>query len=290
MNNLRGMALMTISMLGFAIQDALIKHLSSALSVGVIVLTIGICGFPVFAILAWRRGYKLLTPALLHPSIIIRNIADILGAFGFSAALWLIPLATASAIFMTIPLLVTLAAAVFLGEKVGLRRWSAILVGFVGMLIIIRPGTAAFDPNALLALLAAVALSGRDLCARLIPDGVGHMQLGAWGFAMIGVAGLCLMPFSDTPALDAGLPVFGLAAATITGIIAYYTINLAMRSGDVAVVAPFRYTRLLFAIAIGLWVFSEVPDQNTLIGAALILGSGLYSVARERKLSRSKQA
>ncbi len=285
MNNLRGMALMTLSMFGFAVEDAFIKFLSGALSTGMVVGVIGFGGLLVFWTVAAVQGVPILSRLFLHPVLIMRNLCEIVAATSFILSLTLIPLGTASAILMTIPLIVTMAAALFLGEQVGLRRWSAIFVGFAGVLLIFRPGTDTFDPNALLALLGAVSLSFRDLSARLLPAGVRQMQLGVWGFAMLVVSGLILLWLSGGTTMP-NVPQMGiLVLAIITGVLAYYAINLAMQAGDVAVVSPFRYTRLVFGLALGVWIFGERPDVLTLLGTTLIIGSGLYTFMRERKLA-----
>ncbi|MCH2093799.1 MAG: DMT family transporter [Rhodobacteraceae bacterium] len=288
MNNLRGMLIMTLSMLGFAIEDTFIKFLAGALSPGVVVSCIAFGGTLVFCAVAMIQGVPIMTRAFLHPVIIVRNVAEVVGATAFIAALALIPLGVASAILMAIPLIVTMAAALFLGETVGIRRWLAILVGFAGVLLIFRPGTEAFDPNALFALAAAVALSIRDLCARMIPPGVRQMQLGIWGFAMFFVSGLILLAIWGGSAVPDPAQAGILAVAIVTGVLAYYAINLAMKLGDVAVVSPFRYTRLIFGLILGIWIFGERPDLATLAGASLILASGIYTFMREQKLAQAQ--
>jgi drug/metabolite transporter (DMT)-like permease len=195
-------------------------------------------------------------------------------------------LTTVTAIFQATPLAVTFGAAIFLGETVGWRRWSAILVGFCGVLLVIRPGLAGFDLASLWSVLAVVGLSVRDLATRRVPARISTMQISAWGFAAVGVLGGGMLAVSG----GAVVPTLGqtglMAGALSFGIAAYWAITQAMRLGEVSVITPFRYARLIFALIIGTTVFGERPDAATLTGAALIIGSGLYTFARERAVKR----
>ncbi|MEM1302393.1 MAG: DMT family transporter, partial [Pseudomonadota bacterium] len=147
--NLRGAALMSLAMALFALEDMMIKIMASDWPIGQIVLALGLGGTPIFMAMCKQKGLPLWQPDLAKPPVILRNVAELLGTFGFVTAIALIPLSTASAILQAAPLVVTLGAALFLGETVGWRRWTAILVGLFGVLLIIRPGFAAFDPLAL---------------------------------------------------------------------------------------------------------------------------------------------
>ncbi|MEO1001448.1 MAG: DMT family transporter [Pseudomonadota bacterium] len=206
-----------------------------------------------------------------------------LGTLFFVTALSLMPLSTLATILQTAPLIVTLGAALFLGAPVGWRRWSAIGVGFAGVLLIIRPGFDAFEPVSLLALAATICLALRDLATRAMPPETSSMLLAAMGFAMVTLAGLVLLPFGRGLVWPdpAGWGLF--SGAFLASLIAYAAITTAMRVGDVASVTPFRYTRLIFSIALGMAVFGERPDAATFAGAAIILAAGLYTLARTRR-------
>jgi drug/metabolite transporter (DMT)-like permease len=191
-----------------------------------------------------------------------------------------------AAIFQAMPLAVTFGAAVFLGETVGWRRWTAIFVGFLGVLVIIRPGLSGFDPASLWALLAVAGLAVRDLATRRVAASITSMQLSAWGFlSLIPLAG-AMLAVTGGPVPVTGAHVGYLAAALGFSIASYWAITAAMRRGEVSVTTPFRYSRLVFALIIGVAVFDERPDVWTLTGAALIIGSGLYTFARERMRAR----
>ncbi|MEM8958121.1 MAG: DMT family transporter [Pseudomonadota bacterium] len=282
MDNLRGIALMTLAMAAFALEDMFLKFLLESVPLGQILLMLGLGGTAVFGALARRQGAPL-RPALRLRAVWLRNLGEVLGTLFFVTALSLMPLSTLATILQTAPLIVTLGAALFLGAPVGWRRWSAIGVGFAGVLLIIRPGLDAFEPVSLLALAATTCLALRDLATRAMPPETSSTLLAAMGFAMVTLAGLVLLPFGDGLIwLDpAGWALF--LGAFLASLVAYAAITNAMRVGEVATVTPFRYTRLLFSIAIGMAVFGERPDTATFTGAAIILAAGLYTLARTRR-------
>lgn len=286
MDNLRGILLMVISMFCFAVEDLFVKQVSTAIPVSQIVVTLGFAGFVVFSVIAMRRGDNLFDRAFLSPPVIWRSIGEALGTIGFVCAIAFTPLTSASAIFQAMPLVVTLGAALFLGETVGWRRWSAIGMGFVGVLIIIRPGFDGFEPLSLFAVLASVGLGARDVTTRVVPKRVSSVLLAAWGFLVLVPTGLAMMLFTDPFVIPESRDMLKLGAAIFMGILGYYAITAAMRVGEVAAVTPFRYTRLLFALIFGMAVFGERPDIWTLIGAAIVIASGLYSLAREAQMHR----
>lgn len=287
-DNLRGIVLMLLAMGGFAIEDMFVKWAAQDLPTGQILLLLGIFGTPVFALMARHQGGSFWTRDLLHPAVMWRNIGEMVGTFGFITALALTELTTATAIFQASPLAVTLGAALFLGEKVGWRRWTAISVGFLGVMVIIRPGFDGFQLASLWSVLAVFGLSVRDVATRRIPARIVTAQVAAWGFAAVGGLGAGMLVVSggaQVPDLKAALWIGG---ALSFGVAAYWAVTQAMRVGEVAVVTPFRYSRLVYAMIIGIIVFGERPDALTLTGAALIIGSGLYTFARERMRARAE--
>lgn len=287
MDNLRGITLMVAAMAAFAIEDMFVKLAATdGMPTGQILLALGLGGTAAFWALAARAGQPVLGPAFLHPAVLWRNGAEVVGTLGFITALALTPLSTATAIFQATPLVVTLGAALFLGETVGWRRWSAICVGLGGVLLILRPGTAAFDWAMLWSVLAVIGLSARDIATRRVPAEIGTLQLSAWGFGAVGLLGAGLLAVSGGAVWpDAGQAIW-LSAALVCGIGGYWAITAAMRAGEVSLIAPFRYSRLVFGLVLGVTVFGERPDAFTLAGAALVIGSGLYSFARERARRR----
>jgi len=283
MDNLRGAAIMVLAMLGFAVEDAVIKHLSGGMPVGQIIGLLGVGGAVVFALICRAQGQALWDRAFLSPAILLRNFAELSGAVAFVTALSLIPLSTASAILQAGPLLVTLGAALFLGEPVGWRRWGAIFAGFAGVLMIIRPGTGDFDLLALYAVAGVIGLAARDLATRRVSAAVSSTQLSFLAFLSLLPAAAILLAVGDTGMVAPSPRDWSLIGfAVLIGAIAYYCVTLAMRVGEISFVTPFRYSRMLFALVIGLSVFGENPDAFTLAGAALIIASGLYTLWREQ--------
>lgn len=286
MENLRGILLMVASMAGFALEDMFIKWAAADIPTGQILLMLSVVGTPVFALAARLQGARFWVRDALHPALNWRNVGEMVGTMGFITAISLTPLTSATAIFQATPLAVTFGAAMFLGETVGWRRWSAILVGFFGVVMIIRPGMDGFHLASLWSVLAVIGLSVRDIATRKIPASISTMQISAWGFAAVGVLGAGMLAVSGGPVMPDG-PQFGFIAGALTfGIVSYWAITQAMRLGEVSVITPFRYSRLVFALIIGTTVFNERPDHITLLGATLIIGSGLYTFARERALKR----
>ena len=287
MENLRGIVLMVASMAGFAVEDMFIKWAAADVPTGQILLLISLVGTPVFALMARQQGARFWARAALHGSVIWRNAGEMVGTAGFVTALALTPLTSVAAIFQATPLAVTFGAAVFLGETVGWRRWTAIGVGFCGVILIIRPGMEGFDINSLWAVLAVVGLSIRDVATRRIPRTISTMQLAAWGFAAVGILGAGMLALSGGAVWLTGAQMGYIGGALSFGIAAYWAITQASRLGEMSVITPFRYSRLLFALFIGALVFGERPDVITMSGAALIIGSGLYTFARERFRKRT---
>ncbi len=285
MENLRGAAIMVLAMLAFSVEDALIKLLAGSIPTGQIIAVLGLGGSCLFATICLRQGVALFPREAFRGAILIRNLSELFGTMTFVTALTLIPLATASAILQFAPLLVTLGAAVLYKEPVGWRRWSAITLGFVGVLIVIRPGMDGFDINVIFAVLGTLGLTARDLSTRSAPAKISSMQLSFLAFTMLMPAGLLLTVINQT-GLVAPTPTEWtlLATAVLIGGVAYYGITGAMRIGDISFVTSFRYSRILFALIIGAAFFGERPDLATYIGATIIVVSGIYTLWREQKV------
>lgn len=285
MNNLSGILLMIAAMAGFALEDMFVKQLSSTVSTGQILVTMGIFSALVFAVMAFSRGHNVLDRQNWTKVTLARMIAEAIAAVAFVTSLSLVPLSTVAAIFQVTPLAITMGAALFLGEPVGWRRWSAIIVGFIGVMIIIRPGFVGFDASVLFVLISVLGVAARDLITRGVPKEIASTVLSSQAFISLFLAGIVLLLFgSDRWAPVSQLHTLYFVGAIVFGVLGYYGIVVAMRIGDTAVVTPFRYTRLLFSIAIGVLVFNERPDSLTLIGASIVICTGLYTIFRERRL------
>lgn len=282
--NLRGILLMVVSMVLFAAEDAFIKLAAGHMPVGQVVLILGLAGLLVYGLAAARTGESIFQARAFALPVVLRSLFELIGSLGMVMALALIPLSTMSAILQSAPILMTAGAALFLGEAVGWRRWAAVLVGFAGVLLIVQPGASSFDPNALWAVLGALGMAGRDLAARRMDPGVPTAVVATWGYIAVIVMGIGLLAQQgggEWPPSAAGAVL--VAGAVAVGLGAYWALIEATRAGDVVVIVPFRYTRLVFALILGAIVFAERPTPVMLSGAALVVASGLYTLYRERR-------
>lgn len=291
MNNFKGILLMLIAMAGFTMEDLFMKKLSVNLSTGQILIILGFGSSLVFALMAKSKGYKLTAKIFWSKGMIIRQFAEGIAAVAFITSLTLVPLSTVAAVFQATPLVITMSAALFLGEAVGWRRWLAIIVGLIGVLIIIRPGLKSFDPNVGYVLIAVLFVTVRDLITRKLPMNVPSTIVSFQAFASLIIAGGILIFLSDQKivGLDEN-QIYFVLGGIIFGVIGYYCIVASTRIGEAGVVTPFRYSRLLFAIIIGFLFFNERPDFLTLLGASIVIMTGIYTVLRERYLARRSRA
>lgn len=286
MNNLRGIFLITAAMAAFAIEDGFVKHLTTTMPRGQVMLLLGLGGSCVFFLLALRQRANVFDRKALGPALLWRTFAEALGATFFITSLSLVPLSTVAAVFQATPLAITLGAALFMGEDVGWRRWSAIVVGFIGVLIIIRPGFAGFEPASLFVLIAVFSIAARDLLTRIVPATTSSTIVSFYGFFALVIAGPFLMAATGGPQSMTGTEGLLIAACVLFGVLGYYMIVAAMRMGEASAIMPFRYTRLIFSIILGAVFFSESPDLFTYLGSALVIASGLYTFLRERQLAK----
>lgn len=288
--NAQGAVLMTGSMLGFAINDALMKLTFVTLPIGEGMFIRGVFATVLLLAIAAGTGALSFRPTRGEAVLMfVRAAADVVGTITFLISLANLPLATASAVLQAAPLAVTLAAALFLAEPVGWRRWTAIFAGFVGMLVMLRPGSAAFDPMMLMPVATVGAIVVRDIATRKLPHRVPAACAAALTAGLITVSGAALIPFEGYVAPTAA-DVALYAAAAVTVVAGYLLGVGSMRIGDISAVSPFRYTVLVFALVIGVLMFGHVPDGPTFAGAAIVIAAGLYTLWREVKVSRMRPA
>ncbi|MEL7301996.1 MAG: DMT family transporter [Pseudomonadota bacterium] len=281
--NRKGAALMLGSMTAFTLNDAFMKSLGMEWPLFQSIFVRGIFAVLIMGALAAYLGHlKLRLSGRDAQLVAIRSICEAFAAGLFIYAIFNMPLAEATAILQTLPLTVTLAGALFLGEPVGWRRWAAILVGFLGVLLIVQPGAAGFTPVSLYAVAAVVLITGRDIAARRMSDRVPSLLAalaGALAVMLFGAFGATTDEWQPLTATAA----FALTGAVSTIFFAYLFSVAAMRSGDIGFVAPYRYSALLVALLLGIFVFDEIPGALTLVGAALITASGIYTLLRENR-------
>ena len=283
MANSRAILLMTAAMAAFAVTDALIKRAAGDIGAMQCLMVISLLSLALFAPLVWRSGDRLFSAKATTPPMLIRTVGEIVGSAGVVGALAILPLSLVSALLQAQPLVLTAAAALFLGEQVGWRRWSAVVLGFIGMVIILRPGADGFDIALLLPLLGVIGLTARDLGTRLLPPDVTTPFAASWALMSVATVGAVGTFGGDGWQEMNGLMWMIVLAAAGTVSLAYFAITAALRIGEVSAVAPFRYTRIVFAMVIAWVFFAERPDIWVWLGLAIIILSGLYAFWRERR-------
>lgn len=284
--NFQGALLMMASMACFTINDAFIKATGGAVPLAQLLFLRGIlatgfvAGLALYQNALWAR-----LPAWDWAMIALRSASEVGAAFFFLSALLNMPLANVTAILQVLPLTVTLGAALFFKERIGWRRMLAILVGFAGMLLIVRPGTDGFSIYSLYALAAVACVTARDLSTRRMSSAVPSMLVTLCASATVlvvsGVVSTTVAWVAITPAL--GWLVLGSGVFIVGG---YFFSVQVMRTGDVSFIAPFRYTGLVWALGLGWFVFGDWPEPVTMLGACIIVATGLFTLYRERRLLR----
>lgn len=286
-DNLLGAALMTCCVLAYVLNDAVMKLLFADIDFFQAIFLRGLVSLPPLLILAFMTKTLLQKYSTKNQRLmIIRILAEIGTTVTFLTALKHMPLANVTAILQSLPLAITMAAAIFLGEPVGWRRWSAICVGFTGVLIIIRPGLAGFNSYSLLALAAVILLTVREISTRQLDNKIPTVTvalsttLGITAFAALMLIGT---EWADINFASWSLIIAAAAAVTVATLLSV----VAMRTGDIGFVSPFRYTSLIGAIGLGILLFGDWPDGITLLGAAIIAFAGIYSLYREQIFNKN---
>ena len=278
---------MTLAMLAFTLEDFTLKKATEFIPLSQLLIICGILGSLFFTSCSRFANEPIFYKDSFNKTLIIRSIFEIMGRIFYALAIAFMPITNAASILQATPLVVVLGAVIFLNEKVGWRRWTAILTGFIGVLMIIQPGTNGFTIFSIFAVLGMIGFAGRDLATRMSPVGMSNYQLGSFGFYMVIIAGIILSSFNyfflpektiwGTISFDAWIFVIANAAA---GVSAYFCLTIAMRVGDVSFVTPFRYVRVLFAMFFGVFILGEQPNAFVIIGSVIVVLSGIYIIIR----------
>lgn len=284
--NMRGAFLMMASMAAFTFNDAFIKTMAGDVPLFQVVFLRGIVTTIAMVIMAWYLGaIRLRCSRRDWGYIALRGVGEIGSAYFFITALFHMPLANVTVILQALPLTITLAAAIFLKEPVGWKRMAAILVGFVGVMIIIRPSGDDFSVYSLYALAAVACVTLRDLAARKISSAVPSMMVAVWAsfgaMVFFGIGSLGV----EWVAMD-GQQISFVAGASVMIIGGYLFSVMVMRVGEISFIAPFRYTGLIWAVLLGWVIFGDWPSSMTLIGGAIVVSSGLFTLYRETRAKR----
>ena len=281
-DNIRGALLMAASMAGFVFNDAMVKLTADNLSIYQVMLVRGVFATLFVGLLAWHQ--KALFIHLSGPDwklLLLRTIGEVGGTLCFLTALFNMPIANATAILQALPLVITVGAALFLKQAVGWRRYLAVLIGFAGVLVIVRPGAEGFNIFAYWAIAAVLFVTLRDLVTVNLSARAPSLYIALISAISITIVG-GLMSLTEpwTPVSYTELSLLAGAALFLMG--GYLFGIMTMRVGEIAFVSPFRYTVLLWSIVLGVVIFDEIPDAWTLSGSAIVIAMGVYTFHRER--------
>ena len=285
-DNLRGAVYMMLAMAGFVMNDTLVKTVAGEMSIFQAMFLRGLVAIALIGVLTVRSGAlrHRLTPGTRR-LLGLRTVGEVGGTVCFLTALFNMPLANATAILQSMPLGVALAAAVFLGESVGWRRYLAIGTGFGGVLIIVRPGSEGFSAYSLWAVAAVGFLVLRDLATRRLSHAVPSLLVTFLTALVVTFTGGMVTAFQPWQPVTAGtMGVLAVAASFL--FVGYLFSVMTMRHGEIGFVAPFRYTIMIWAILLGMVVFGDFPDRMTLLGSTIVVGTGVYAFYREQRLRR----
>ena len=283
--NLKSIILMIIAMGCFTFADLLIKIASETMPVGQIMILLGIGSSFVFLTLLRIKGEAMRLSPLFNSAVMLRNAGELIAATSMCLALAYVPISTIGAIIQTVPLMITAVAALFLGERVGIRRALAIGVGFLGALFIVQPGDANFDTMTGLVFVSAIGMTIRDVGTKLVSDSFSTLLLSFYSCVLFASSGVILLLFTGGASVPNANMTLLLLAMVALGSFAVIFMTEAVRLGDMSVVSPFRYTRLLFSLAAGVIILDEQVNTMMLFGSALTIAAGLYIWRREITLN-----
>ncbi|MEO9863715.1 MAG: DMT family transporter [Yoonia sp.] len=283
-DNMRGALFMMGSMTAFTVNDAFMKSVSTDLPLMQSIFLRGVIVLPLLILLCKSMGQLRFDLSRRDWTLVlIRTVAEMGGAFLFIKALFNMPLANVSAILQALPLTVSLAAALFFQEPLGWRRITAIIVGFAGVLLIVRPGGADFNVYSIYAIAAVLVVTVRDLAARRMSRDVPSTLAAV--VAAIGVTVMAAIGLLTETWVPVTVPHVGFLTGAAVFIIGGYVFSVAaMRVGEIGFVAPFRYTSLLVALILGFLVFGEIPKALTFLGAGIVVAMGLFTLYREQRV------
>ena len=281
-DQLKGIAALVTAGAILSLTDSLAKHLTGIYPVGEILFFRSLFVFIPILFMVSRSGGLGSLRVNNWGGQILRGGCVLFTTFGFVMAIKVMPLADVIAIFFVSPIFGTAMAPFLLGEKVGWRRWTAVLIGFAGVLYMIKPGSNPLVWVAVFALSAAFTNSLRDIITRRLSTTETNNSIMFYSTAFVLIGGLCALPFGwKTPDL------YGIGILAATGIlqgVGQYFLVIAFRFGEVAVLAPFRYFNLVWAVIYGYLFFGDVPQRDIIIGGAVVVGSGLFIWWRELRV------
>lgn len=286
--NVKGALLMIGSMAAFTVNDTLVKAAGQEVPLFQLVALRGLLAtILVFALARHLGALHLRFGRHDRWLVAFRCVAELSATFFFLTALMHMPLANVTAVLQALPLTVTLGASLFFSEQIGWRRIMAIALGFAGMLLIVRPGPDGFSIYAMYALIAVICVTARDLITRRMSPEVPSMVVTLATSLTITTGAAIASVFQGWVPMTAGSGML-IASAAVFVLLGYLFSVMVMRVGEVSFVAPFRYSSLIWALGLGWAVFGDWPDRITMLGAALVVTAGLFTLFRERALQASE--
>lgn len=273
---------MSLAMFGYVANDTIIKYFASSLPISQTISIRGIFVTILISIFCWSQSaFKDSIVRSDLPLIILRSIVDVCATIFFLTALLKMPLANVSAILQTLPLTVTLLGALLLGERFGFYRAFAIFFGFIGILLIIKPGSAGFNNYSLFAITAVLFITFREIITRKISS-----NSSVFLITLITATSITVVGFAGGIIMQNWVPVqndilIALMTASLFIFIAYYFSIPAMQFGEISFVSPFRFTLMIWAVIFGFLFFNEIPDLLTIIGLCIVITAGLLTYYRE---------
>ena len=283
--NQRGMGLVLLGMLAFSFGDVFMKAVGAQLPLGQTVLVRGVMATLVMMVVVYVREGVPDLRRLACPRLLLRSAFEVGATVCFLSAITRMPIASATAILQAMPLTVTFFGSLFLGEKVGWRRYLAIVAGFAGVIVIVRPTTDGLDSGALFALATVAFSTGRDLVTRRMPSDISSIQVVLVTTFVVTLMGV-VWTMIDGPTAMTFAQTGALALAALALPVGLLCLTAAVRIGELAVVTPFRYSIFVWALLFGYIAFDERPDVWTFVGTAIVLASGLYTLMREAALKK----
>ena len=288
--NSKGILLMLISMAAFAVGDTFVKISGSFLSPSQIMFFLISGGLVIFTLISLSKGEKLRDRRAFSPILLIRYSAEMLGLVAMIMGLTKIPLSVVGTVTQASPILVAAGAVIFFKEAVSWRRWSSIIIGFFGVVLVIQPTGQSLDYAVIWPVAALVAFSVRDLVTRLTPSDIPSASIATFTMIAAFPFTVAWVFFSGQKFFPPGIDWAVVAGMIILGSIGYLLLITSLRIGDLSAIMPFRYSRIVFLLILGVLVFGERPTLSMLAGSALILISGLYIMWRERIVTKGLSA
>lgn len=281
-----GPLVMLLGMLLFALNDAMGKWLVSSYGLGQVILIRSVAALLILSPLLWKAGIEPIIKAERKGMQLARVIFSTAEVFCFYYAVMYLPLADVMTFWLAAPIYVAAAAPFLLGEHVGWRRWIAIAVGFIGVIITLEPSSAMFTMPAIISIIGSAAFAFMMISGRFL-RGTPDTTLVLFQTGAAGLAGLVFAPFNWSP-IQSQTDLLLLGLLGVVAMSAHMLVNRALKMSDAATVAPLQYTLLLYAVIFGWMFFGDVPRLTMMIGAALIIASGLFIFIREQMLKKKQ--